>query len=440
MKAMRRLRTGFTALALTAVLSTAVQAAEVPTAVDLSRLSLEQALTLGDARNRDIQKAKEFYNEVEGRYLEERAAALPQLSLVGQATTSGDESQKVYGRGFPTDQRLLSSQVQLSQALFTWGKLGAAIRAAAKARLTADEQLRVARQDTRRDVTVAFYDVVLAREQQGFALQNREQKRRHQDEAERKYAAGVATDYDLLAAKVSVENANPEVIRSANTLKTAKDRLRYILAVEGAVDVKGSLEPPVYAVSGFGQAMKTALERRPELMELRHRKEIAEELIKVAKADDKPRVDLNGSYGYRRLDTGSSDGEGQAWSAGVTLTFPFFDGMRTRGKLAQAVSQRSSLEIDEAKLADAIALEVREAINQVEEAREIMNSLAGTVTQAEKLLAMAEKGYELGVKIRLEVEDAELNLLQARNNLARAKRDFLVAKTQMERVQGVLGE
>jgi HAE1 family hydrophobic/amphiphilic exporter-1 len=114
--------------------------------------------------------------------------------------------------------------------------------------------------------------------------------------------------------------------------------------------------------------------------------------------------------------------------------------MRTRGKVAQAVSQRSSLEIDEAKLADAIALEVREAINQVEEAREIMNSLAGTVTQAEKLLAMAEKGYELGVKIRLEVEDAELNLLQSRNNLARAKRDFLVAKTQMERVQGVLGE
>ncbi|HJV35800.1 TolC family protein [Geomonas sp.] len=437
---MRRFHIGLAALTVSALLGAAVQAAEVPTPVDLSRLSLDQALTLGDARNRDIQKAKEFYNEVEGRYLQERAAALPQLSLVGQATASGDESQRVYGRGFPTDQRLLSSQVQLSQTLFTWGKVGAAIRAAAKARLTADEQLRIARQDTRRDVTVAFYDVVLAREQQGFALQNREQKRRHQDEAERKYAAGVATDYDLLAAKVSVENANPEVIRSANTLKTAKDRLRYILALEAAVDVTGSLEPPVYAVPAFADAMKTALERRPELRELRHRKEIAEELIKVAKADDKPRVDFNGAYGYRRLDTGASDGEGQAWSAGVSLTFPFFDGMRTRGKVAQAVSQRSSLEIDEAKLADAIALEVREAINQVEEAREIMNSLTGTVTQAERLLAMAEKGYELGVKIRLEVEDAELNLLQARNNLARAKRDFLVAKTQMERVEGILGE
>jgi HAE1 family hydrophobic/amphiphilic exporter-1 len=54
--------------------------------------------------------------------------------------------------------------------------------------------------------------------------------------------------------------------------------------------------------------------------------------------------------------------------------------------------------------------------------------------------AMAESGYTFGVKIRLEVEDAELNLLQARSNLARAKRDFLVAITGLERVQGILGE
>jgi len=40
--------------------------------------------------------------------------------------------------------------------------------------------------------------------------------------------------------------------------------------------------------------------------------------------------------------------------------------------------------------------------------------LSGTVNQAERPLAMAEKGFELGMKIRLEVEDAELNLLQAK--------------------------
>ncbi|MBT1073245.1 TolC family protein [Geobacter chapellei] len=314
------------------------------------------------------------------------------------------------------------------------------MRAATIARLGADERLRVARQDARRDVAVAFYDILLAREQRGLALQNREQKTRHQDEAERKYAAGVATDYDVLAARVSAENANPDVIRSENTLKTARDRLRYILAVEGDVDVQGGLEPPAYAAPSFGDAIRTALERRPELKEIRHRKKIADELISVAQADNKPHLDLTGAYGYRRLDVGGASSDGLLWNAGIVLKFPFFDGLKTRGKVAQATSDRTSLEIDEAKLADAVALEVREAIHRVEESREIMNSLTGTVAQAERLLAMAEKGYELGVKIRLEVEDAELNLLQARNNLARAKRDFLTTKVAMERVQGILGE
>jgi HAE1 family hydrophobic/amphiphilic exporter-1 len=44
------------------------------------------------------------------------------------------------------------------------------------------------------------------------------------------------------------------------------------------------------------------------------------------------------------------------------------------------------------------------------------------------------------VKIRLEVDDAELSLLQARGNLARARRNYLVARVNLDRIMGVLGE
>jgi HAE1 family hydrophobic/amphiphilic exporter-1 len=53
---------------------------------------------------------------------------------------------------------------------------------------------------------------------------------------------------------------------------------------------------------------------------------------------------------------------------------------------------------------------------------------------------MAEKGYEYGVKIRLEVDDAQLNLLQAQSNLARARRDYLAARTNLDWTTGRLGE
>ena len=67
-----------------------------------------------------------------------------------------------------------------------------------------------------------------------------------------------------------------------------------------------------------------------------------------------------------------------------------------------------------------------------------MKAASGTVSQAERLLSMAEKGFELGVKTRLEVQDAELNLSSARVNLAQAQRDYRVARVNLEWVAGTL--
>ncbi len=96
------------------------------------------------------------------------------------------------------------------------------------------------------------------------------------------------------------------------------------------------------------------------------------------------------------------------------------------------------LSIDELKLRDAIAVEVRVALDAVREASEIVTAMSGTVTQAEKLLFLAEKGFELGVKTRLEVQDAEQNLNVARLSVARAQRDYRVAFVNLGWVTGTL--
>ncbi len=171
----------------------------------------------------------------------------------------------------------------------------------------------------------------------------------------------------------------------------------------------------------------------------RHRIQVAEELVKIAKAGDKPRLDFKGGYGWRDLDMGQDlKGNGAAWSFGLYLTYPLFNGLRTQGQVGQAKSNIATLKIEEAKLLDAIRLEVRDAVNAVLEAGEIIKALGGTVSQAERLLTMAEKGYEYGVKTKLDVDDAQLNLVQARGNLARAKRDYLVARVTYEWAIGTL--
>lgn len=410
-------------------------------------LTLDQAVSIAMEKNRDIEKAREYAQYVQGKYVEERAAALPQLSLNGTVLVSKDESQEIVGI---TSQHQFSRAVDLtvSQPLFTWGKLSAGIRAAEVGLKTADQQLRQYRQAAYRDVVAACHDIQLAGELHSLAQENRSQKLRHLDEATRKFSAGVATDYDVLAAEVAAENTVPEVIRSKNGVRMARERLRFLLALGGEeVDVAGSLEESAVVRSvpaSYDEAVQIAGTRRPELSDLRLRIDIYDELVTIANADSKPRLDLKGSAGWHWADLNNPglqvNASGAAWNIGLYLTYPFFDGLKTSGRVAQARSDLRTKQIEESKLIDAITLEVRQAEFSYHEAAEILKALSGTVKQAERLVQMAEKGYEFGVKIRLEVDDAQLNLLQARSNRAKAQRDFRVAQVNYLWAMGVAGE
>jgi len=363
------------------------------------------------------------------------------VQFSGAIVHNRDESQKAYGFLARLENQTRSAEIGLSQALYTFGQVGAAMRAAKVGLATADDQLRLFRQAALRDVSSSFYDILLAKELYNLAVQTLNQKIRVLDEARRKYAAGIATEYDVLAAEVAVENARPEVIRRENLIRISRDKLRFILGLEEEeVEVEGGLEAPPAPYPQYKEAVQIAWGNRPELADQQKRVEIAKELIKIADAGDKPRVDFKAGYGWRELILGADKGNGQAWTAGLFLTFPFFDGLRSRGKVAQAKSDVATLKLDEAKLKDSIALQVREAVNAYREAGEIIKALSGTVKQAERLLFMAEKGYEYGVKTKLDVDDAELNLTLAKSSLARARRDSLVARVTFEWVTGMIGE
>ena len=232
-----------------------------------------------------------------------------------------------------------------------------------------------------------------------LALSSLQQKERHLAEAQNRLAAGVATDQDLLAAQVSTENARPELIRSENRIRTAKPGAGALPGGDrrGEIDVAGSLE-------------------------------IAP--AEIASAQNTPKVELAGGMGWHRLEAAGRSWDGAAYDIGVHLSVPFFDGFKTAGKVQQARSDLRTRKLEETQQLDSVSLEVRNAGFAVAEAEQILKALTGTVKQAERLLAMAEQGYQLGVKIRLEVEDAELNLVQARSNLARARRDYPVSQTR----------
>jgi len=400
-------------------------------------LTLEQTLGLAGEQNRDVQKAREYGIQVEARYGEERAAALPQFTLTGSGSYAGDASQQGLGPPERTDNYALTLGV--TQPIFTWGKISAGLKLADIGRSTAGDRLAGARGTALRDAAIAFYDVLLAREYAAVATQNLEQRARQLEESRRRLAAGTVTDFDVLAASVAEQNARPDVIRTANRVSSAREQLAFVLGVRGrAVDVTGSLVASAVALPDYETAFQTAVARRPELSELRKGRAMSEQMERVERAGNKPSVGFAADLGWRAVDYDGKTGDGSAWSAGVQLSWPVFDGGRTKGAVTRTESETRSLGIDEARFLDALALETKTGVDAVRQAAAIVEALDGTVAEAERLLAMAEKGFALGVKVRLDVDDAQLNLLQARVGLARGRRDLLVAQVSLGWVTGEL--
>ncbi len=403
-------------------------------------LTLSDALSIAAEKNRDVAKARAYQEWVRGKYVEERAGALPSVAATGSLGRSWDGTYAALTDGlFPSGQTVKTAGVSLTQTLFAWGKVGAAVRAAKDGIASAEDQLEHYRQAAARDVTEAFHDVLLARRIEAIAKETLEQRERQLGEAEKRHGLGTATDYDVLAARVALDNQRPEVLRTASAVLVALDRLRLVLAEEsGEIDVEGTLETQPSELPSFEEAVATALERRPDLAGLARSTAIYRQLVKIRNADDKPRVDLRGSAGWQWFDAGVVSASGKVWGAGLYLTFPFFDGLATRGRVAQARSDLTRAELDLAEARDGIHVEVRTALDRARVATEIVNALSGNVAQARRLLEMSETGRELGVKTRLEVDDALLNARAAEANLARAKRDYLVALADLRYAQGTL--
>ncbi|MGE5246852.1 MAG: efflux RND transporter permease subunit [Verrucomicrobiota bacterium] len=407
--------------------------------VPVTVLSLDEALRAALASNRDIGLAAEQRTRLTGKYVEERASALPQLLGSASVQRAYDETLAVFG--LPAGNDRYDARLAVSQPVYSSGVVSAGIRAAKAGLAASGDRLRTTRQEVIRKVHAVFYDVLLAKELSRIAVENRDQKIRHLDEARKRYAAGTATDYDVLVADVALQNSRPAVLRTENLVLVAREQLRSLIGWDGReVDARGELSATVGEYPAYESSLATAVDHRPELADLRHRLGLAEELLVVARGGTLPRLDAQAGVGYVDQDFGVFGAEGKSWSIGLFASWPLFDGLRTRGRVAQAKSDIASLRLEEAQQLDAIAVEVRNAVNAVREAGETVAALSGTVEQAERLVTMAEKGYEFGVKTRLDVDDAQLNLIQAQGNLARARRDYLVAEADLRRAEGIIGD
>jgi outer membrane protein TolC len=431
---------------LLAVFTFAVSAEETNAPAWLSRpLSQADCINIALAQNADILKAKSDLEASAGVVVQTRAVALPTLQAGSEVKHSEPQAIESFPNTTPPNNNW-NSDIQIVQGIYEGGKLIAAIQAASATKKQSIAQYQTQVADTLLAVRLAYYDVLLAAQQITVNEASVKLLQKELDDQQRRFDAGTVPHFNVLRAEVALANAKPNLFHATSQYRVSKNVLANLLGYNLPREVLENI--PLNLTDTFDitswnmilpDAIQQALECRTELADLREQVVLQNLNIVNAKSGYKPTVQAFAGYTWNNsqfTDPNDLSYTIHGWNVGGQLTWAFFDGGLTIGKVqqAKALYKKSQTELEDRSRQ--IELDVRTAYSDFLEAKEVLDSQTKVQEQAEEALREANARFDAGTGTQLDVLDAETSLTQARTTQVQALHDYATARARLERAIG----
>jgi len=319
-----------------------------------------------------------------------------------------------------------SAQLEARSTLYGGGAILGTLRSLQKDReLSVLARQRVERQ-TRRDVLLHFYKLLLAERQ----VQNIRNRQRIQQEllktAEARYRIGNEQALSVMQIKTGLLLLAPQVAQAENAVQIAANELGNLLGMSSSetLSVSGSLRPP----TDLGQLLQTPrpVGVRLEQQEARLRLAKVENTRATRMAVHLPRLDAYARWGrntYRRSDLLDSDAT--QTQIGLDLQIPIFSGLGSVFDRRALAAEESIARIEDRKLSDTFELERVKAEKSFRFSLTQAQTYQQALAQAEESVRVANRTYRLGTSTYLQVSDAQKNLAEAEINFETAQFEVL---------------
>ncbi|MGB6851407.1 MAG: TolC family protein, partial [Thermoanaerobaculia bacterium] len=272
-------------------------------------LELDRVVELALERNPGLKAVEERRDQVQAGVREAWADAYPQLAFRGSWGRSRNPSllnspdfEEIIEQfpGFsPAVQDLYNLSVELSQPLFTSGKVGAGIKLAKLVVGVNEAQIGTTRLDAGLIAAEAYFRLLEAH----AALETIEIQRQTREESldvvEARYELGDATRLEQLQAQAALAELDPLVDQARGGVQVRKIQLRSVLDLPRDFPLEvAEMKGPLPAVPTRERALTHAFEHRPEFDDLELQHQALGKQKTITRADTLPRVDLNGFYGH----------------------------------------------------------------------------------------------------------------------------------------------
>jgi outer membrane protein len=410
-------------------------------------LTLEESIRLALERNPFFLANQEKINEASASLREAVARFFPTLNAQGTHTLD----EKLFTLEFPSfipgqpAQRVrvdFTRDYQMgfsfSVPLFTGGKLVSGFKQAEYNLRATEESVRQAKLDTIYNVKRAFYGYLLAQKFVEVAKEAVDLAAKHLENVRHLYEVGLASRFDLLRSEVQLANLKPQLLRAQNQVELAAINLKTLLGIDLAqeIELQGELTFKPFEVEEK-ELLEQALAWRPELSGLRYQRQMAGELVKLARSADLPTIAVGGSYNFWANYLNFKKGNWQSYySFNLVLSVPIFNGFSSSAQVAKAKAMERSLELTEKGMVDLIRAEIKQAWLNLKQAQETLLSQEKNLEQAQESVRLAELNYNEGLATFLDVSSAQVALTQARTNYSQALFDYAMAVAQLEKAVG----
>ena len=254
---------------------------------------------------------------------------------------------------------------------------------------------------------------------------------------------GLATPIDVYRAEIRLKDAQDNLSRAREALRSAGDRLKIVLAtpLEQAMQVVAPLDYQPLDVT-LEEAVAAALQNRVELKQIDDQIEEARRASRVAKNNLLPQLDLVANY--------TRSGGDDKFSRSMRLNEDFWrinltsitDWSRTAEKAAyqQTLLAVKTDELNRWTRIDGIKREVRQNFDSLLKATERMQIRKEQINQASGKLALAEIKFGYGMANNFDVIEAQTELQRARVNLLADKIEHIVGRYRLRAAMGTLIE
>jgi outer membrane protein len=452
---------GLKPLALALSLGLAASAAQAQSLKDLYEAARSYDATYLGARN--SADAAQFRAEQAG------ALRLPSVGLQASSTVVRGESEArtrslspdwqppappVYvTSSATTENRTTQNQVVLSgqQTLFNRTN-SVTIEQAERAVEIAQAQLRAAEQDLIVRVAQAYFDVLGATDTLATVQASKKAISEQLASAKRNFEVGTATITDTREAQARYDLSLAQEIAADNDLRVKRLALEQLVGKPGASPRPLALPVvlPILAPANVDDWVTGAETRSPLILQAQLGLDVAKLETEKARAGHLPTVTLGASF-TKGYPTGTSDtstgglllsstrpGQSHTGTLGVTLNVPLFAGFSVQNRVKETLSleEKSRNDLDVARRG--VVQGTRQAFFGVQSGQAQVRALEAAESSSKLALEATQLGYKVGVRVNVDVLNAQSLLFQTQRDLAKARYDVIVGALRLRQAAGQL--